>query len=118
MKTYVLKQITGLPQLLVLYNEDSSIMLVVTKVVDDFLLAGTPSAIQAFHDAIAKRFAVENFVFDKYIVFNRLHIPQESDGSIFANIQEYLDKIEALSLTTARRKQASEKAESVELTAY
>lgn len=57
-------------------------MIVVVKVFDDFLLAGTSLAINDFHDAVAKRFTGGTFVFDKYILFNCLHIHQDSDDSI------------------------------------
>lgn len=100
-----MKPIFGLLQLFVLYKANFSPSFFVSKIVDDSLFAGTPAAIHAFHGAFGKLYTVGNFFCNKNLVFSHFHIHQDHDGTVHANMREYLDKIEALSLSQDLRKQ-------------
>ena len=62
MKSQKPVQIPGLQQLFIRRDDKGCIILAVAKVVDDFLIADTPSAIQDFHKEIARRFTVGLFL--------------------------------------------------------
>ena len=118
MSTQGFIQVPGLLELFVKYSSSREILLRIAKVVDDFLLAGTSSTIQAFHKAIANIFVVGTFVIDRDLVFNRLHIHRETSGSLILNMQEYVDKILPIPLAKGRRRKSREKCTPQELTAY
>jgi hypothetical protein len=63
--------------------------LILAKVVDDILLAGSSADTQSFYTALNSRFKVGRFVCNAFI-FNGLHIPQGDDFSIQFNINGFL----------------------------
>lgn len=52
-------QVFGMPQIFSTRNDDSQIVLLIAKLVDDFLLAGDPTNIRNIHNAIVKRLKLE-----------------------------------------------------------
>lgn len=86
-------QVHGMPQIFVERRLDGSIVLVIAKVVEDFLIAGLPESLRSFHDVISRRFQVGPFVESADLVFNRLHIHQDKDFSITVSMAEYLEKL-------------------------
>lgn len=112
------KNIPGLPQIFVRYKPNGSIALLNAKVVDDFLIAGSRQAILAFKAAISKRFKVGRFSMDTDLIFHRLHIHQERNGTIVINMREYLDKIIPIDISRPRRKNQTDKCTPLEVTAF
>ena len=90
-------------------DDQSNIVFVVCKVVDDVSVVGSRYAVTEFHKAPANRILVEWFVLDHPLIFNRLHISQDRDGIVHASMKEYKQKIQPLTLSRDRRKQFHEK---------
>ncbi len=67
--TYALDIVPGLPQLFVYRGEQGPPRLLIAKVVDDFLIAGSPTEISIFRKAISDRFEVGQFSQDTSLVF-------------------------------------------------
>ncbi len=80
--TYGLEVVPDLPQLFVLRGNQGPPVFLIAKVVDDFLLAGSPHEVCRFQNAISTRFEVGRFSQDTSLVFNRLHIEQHPNEDI------------------------------------
>ena len=65
-------QVVGLPQLFIKYGSHGLPVLIIAKVVDDLLIAGTKEEVHAFHESIEKRFKVGRFLTKGIFIFNRL----------------------------------------------
>lgn len=104
MATQDIEEIPGLPQLFVLRDTESLLRLVISKVVDDFLVYGPRSEIEAFHSSLSVRFEVGRFFLGGGLIFNRLHISQKLDRTVVLNMREYMDKILPMVIPTSRRK--------------
>ena len=115
---YGFDTIPGMPQLFVLRCRNSSrILLLIAKVVDDLLLAGAPEALSKFKNAISVRFKIGRYMSGSRFIFNRLHITRYSNGDVHLSMREFMDTIEGLPISRARRKQQDEKATLDELRA-
>lgn len=101
---YGFKTTPGLPKLFILWREEK-ISILVSKVVDDFLLAGDKESIASFHRPIANRFQVGRFIHNRTFEFNRKLIRQAKDFSAILSTDELMDKIYPIALTRYRRKQ-------------
>ncbi len=75
------------------------------KVVDDFLLAGSPQEITRLHAAISERFLVSQFSTNGPFTFNRLHITKHDNFDIEVSMKEYLKTIEPPELSKDRHKE-------------
>ncbi len=112
--TYVLDVFPGLPQIFVYGSERGPSRLLIAKVVDGFLVAGSPTEISNFRKAISDRFEVGRFSQDTSLVFNCLHIKKHGNG----DIELYMDIISLLTLSRERKKQNESRAIQHELTAF
>lgn len=116
-ETYKIKGVPGFAQMFVLNVKNEAPVIFNTKVVDDFLLAGTPEEIERFHSLIYKRFNVGTFCRTASFTFNAL-IEQNDSMDIRISMEEFMQDISDLELSRHRRKSASEKATPEELTSY
>ena len=108
-----------LPQGFMLRDKKRGLQLLVAKVVDDFLLAGTESALQWFSKKINARFQVGTEVYaPKRIRFNGFSIMQDAKGNVEVCMKEFADSIEPLELPLQRRKQQEDLVTEKELKAY
>ncbi len=72
----------GLPQLFVYRSEQGPQRLLIAKVVDEFLIAGSSTEISNFRKAIFDRFEVVQVSQDTSLFFNRMHIKHHANGDI------------------------------------
>jgi len=79
-ESYKLTEVPGFAQMFVLHKKNKAPAIFIAKVVDDFLLAGTPQEIDKFHTAISKRFKVGTFCPKAPFTFNALLIEQTFPG--------------------------------------
>ncbi len=100
--TYGLYIVPRLPQTFVYRCEQGPPRLLIAKVVDDFLVAGSCTEISNFRKAISDRFEVGRFSQDTSLVFNRLNIKQHANGDIEISVEEYMDTMSPLKLYRAR----------------
>ena len=118
MTTQGIVQVFGLPQFFLKTDEKGLPVLILAKVVDDLIIAGKPEEIQAFHAAVSKRFKVGRFLTDGTLIFNRLYIEQRADGSIKADMREFLDKIKPLEISRSRRREQRERCTESEVRSF
>ena len=104
-----LETVPGFPQLFLMRNELSTPKLIIAKIVDDFLLAGRKDELNSFHNNISQKFKVGRFLLDQKVIFNRLHISQDNEYNVTISMDEYMDKISPLVLTTNTKKQQDSK---------
>ena len=113
---YGLEIVPGMPQLFIFRcNTSRRILLLVAKVVDDLLLAGTDNALSTFREAIMKRFKVGRYTSGSSLLFNRLHITRQENGDVHISMREFLDTIDKLELSRSRRKEQDKPATLAEL---
>lgn len=112
-------EVHGLQQLFVKRNEDGRIVLVMAKVVDDFLISGDREAITAFHGQMSTRFTVGRFIQEPDLVFNRLHIHQNPSFDVHVSMQEYMQTIQPIVVPHHRKKNMeNNRCSQTELTAF
>ncbi len=91
--------VPGLPKLFVYRGEQEPSRLLIAKVADDFLIAGSPAEISNFRKAISDGFEVGLFSQDTSNVFNRLHIKQYANRDIELSMEEYMNTIYPLTIS-------------------
>ena len=118
MQSRDLFQVPGLQQLFIRRDDQGCISLAIAKVVDDFLIAGSNSAIRDFHNAISGRFTVGRFITGQSLIFNRLHISQEDSFTVHFNMKEYVQTIRPLDIPRHRRKDQNSRCTKEELSSF
>lgn len=104
MSTQEVSEVHGLQQLYVKRDTDRSILLIMAKVVDDFLLAGTKYAIQNFYRNLAERLEVGRFIFREDLIFNGLQISQDAYFTVSISMQECFQAIQPVVVPPHRKK--------------
>lgn len=77
-----LLRIRGISQLYLQRDDTGKIILLVAKVTDDFLIAGSVQHMKEFTDELKKRFVVGKVVINEPFIFNGCHISQDPLGDI------------------------------------
>jgi Reverse transcriptase (RNA-dependent DNA polymerase) len=99
-------RVDSFEQLFALRSSIGWIILLLAKVVDDLLLAGTVAAMQDFPENLCKRFKVGRFICDEQFVFNALHIVQDSDRhTVAADMLAYNSKLTRIDISSGRREE-------------
>lgn len=98
-----LEHLPGVPYLVVLWKEESVILLL-AYIVDEMIFARKQEAITEFEKAMCAKFDVCILSSGSDIVFNHLFIQQHSDVSITAIVDEFLTPSESISLPHTRGK--------------
>jgi Reverse transcriptase (RNA-dependent DNA polymerase) len=100
--------VNGLSQFFVLRSSDGQILLLLAKVVDDLLVAGSIPSIQDFHNHLCNRFKVGRFVCNESFVFNALQITQDDASfAVTLDMHAFVPKIFLLDISSNRRKDPS-----------
>lgn len=112
------QRVFGVPQLFSRRDSAGDIILLVAKVTDDILMAGTKEAMQQFSEEISSRFTVSKTIIDAPVKFNGCDIAPHADGSIELSMGTYMRGVEYISLTHDRRRQTHERATEDETACY
>ena len=116
---YGFAAIPGLSQFFILRDNSGRISVLLAKVVDDLLLAGSVTTMNEFYKALCARFKVGRFICDRSFTFNALNISQDSSSySITMDMLDYPAKCIPLQLSPTRRKESDLPATPEERTAY
>lgn len=110
---YGFSSIPGLPQFFIL-RRDGNTCLLLAKVVDDILIAGTKDKSEIFYTRLKDEFKVGSHVTDGVMKFNGLNMRQNSNFNIFVDMRDFLSSILPIPLSRIRRKSASTKCTSEE----
>lgn len=108
----------GISQLFIKRKGNGKIGMMLAKITDDLLIAGDRSTMEEFVTETAKRFKVSKTIIDDPINFNGTRIEQDTEGSITINMDAFMESIEPLDITRARRKEHEDIATQHEYTAY
>lgn len=82
----------GFPQFFLKRDHNNNVVLLMAKVVDDFLLAGPCQEIIRFRQSMSTGFVLGRFIHQNNLIFNLLHVPRAIDGSIYISMHEYFEK--------------------------
>ena len=100
-------------------RRNGHIVLSVGKIVDDFLIAGFPEALNWFSSSMHQRFKIGTETCPpEQLRFNGGIIEQAVDSSIKLSMEEFANSLERLDLDRPRRKQTEAQATANELRAY
>jgi Reverse transcriptase (RNA-dependent DNA polymerase) len=109
----------GPSQFFILRDNSGRITVLLAKVVDDLLLAGSVTTMNEFYKALCARFKVGRFICDRPFTFNALNIIQDpSSSSITMDMLDYPAKCIPLPLIPTRRKESDLLATPEERTSY
>lgn len=113
-----MERVTGISQLFLRRRQDGSIAMIMAKVTDDLLFAGTIYDMKDFSRRIGQRFKVSKTIIDQPINFNGCRIVQDTEGNITMDMSSYTSSIRDIDVTRNRRKEATEKATNEEYHNY
>lgn len=114
---YGLERVFGLSQLYIKRDTHEKI-LITPKVTDDILLASKIPALNAFITVISERYAVWKSIINDEIYFNICSISQDTDGNIYMDSMNFLNKIKQIQIEKPHRKHQNEKAKKMEIDMY
>lgn len=107
--------IAGISQLFIRRDKDERITLLLEKITDDLLMAGSVQRMEQLSEALARRFRTRKVVLDSEVSFNGCMIRQDSEGSITLDMTRYMDQIQPIPLDKERKKQREEQASTSEV---
>ena len=108
LKENEINEVPGMPQLFTKVGKDG-LELALVKVVDDFLIAGSDEGIEKFHTEVSSRFTVGRFLRENGMMYNRLSIEVEKEGSNIIDMSDYMAKIHKIEIPRHRKKQPTSK---------
>lgn len=112
------ERIFGISQLYRLLNSDGHNILLVAKVTDDLLMAGTLSNMKYFTEQLKRRFHISKVILDEKRHFKVCSISQSKTGAILMNMQTFADTMQPIPLSRAIPKLDNDLATSAETTLY
>ena len=107
-----------MPQMFVHRDGNNAVSLLMAKVVDDILLCGKRGVVASFHERMSRKFELGRFILEKNLIFNRFSIHRADDGSITADMKEFMDTIQKLPLSRERRKEKDSSCTDAEKTSF
>ena len=113
-----LERVKGLCQLYIRRNVSGSIVLIIVKVTDDFIIGGPEHCILQFLGSLPARFQVGNFFVDRPFVFNGSEISQDNMGSITLSMENYMKSLIGILLAPGRRKELQSRASKAEMSEF
>lgn len=79
--------------------------MILAKITDDLMFAGSIEDMECFVAKIKQRFDVIKAIFDGPLLFNGCMINQSNNGDITMDMYAYMETIQQLEVSRARRKQ-------------
>lgn len=105
MLTYgALECILSIGQLYVKHKEEK-LILIVAKLTDDFLMAGSEERMKHFIATIGKQFVIWKSVLEQKILFSGCEMEQDRNGSITMSMHRYMKMLKDIHVDQARRNQ-------------
>lgn len=117
-RKYNMNRVLGVEQLFYKKGEDGKINILVAKVVDDFLIAGTTEAIDSFLEALGQHVKIGHIGRSDKLKFLGCCVTQSPSGDIELSMSEYMGRIKPLELSKSRRGETSDKATPAETHLY
>lgn len=117
-RVYRLVRVKSIDQLFIERGTDGKVVLIVAKVTDDFIMAGTDESLERFTKALGERFTLKNVNKSFDHLFLGMSIKQGSTGSITVSMQGYLDRIKPLQLSKGHKEHPGAFADEREVSEY
>lgn len=97
-----MKRVSGVDQLFVRRLPDSTVDILVAKVVDDFLHAEVDSKIKSFFTSLDQTFALGATSVSSDLRFLGCDVTIKSDGSVYMGMRSYLERVRPMSISQSR----------------
>ena len=110
--------VASLSQLYVKRNKSGEIILLVAKLTDDLLLAGTHNELRAFTEQISARFKISKTITTGEIKFNGCTITKNNGGDIQMTMDEYAQEITAIEISKGKKADGRSPATTKEISAF
>lgn len=107
LENFGLERINAFSQLFVQRNEAEHIILIVSKVTDDFLCDRNEREIKIIK--LSAKHTIGKIVIDEMFNFNGCEVSQDSDGNVGFTMQRYVYRIKAIDISRERKKQRDER---------
>lgn len=112
------ERVQGASQLYILRNEDGTIIMLLAKVTDDMLMAGSPTTMNEFISKLEQEFTLSKAIVNGPVIYNGCRITQDDDGTIQLSTEEYLTAISPINVNRGRRKEWNATATKREISEY
>eukprot|EP00177_Eucheuma_denticulatum_P007832 GFKZ01014258.1.p1 GENE.GFKZ01014258.1~~GFKZ01014258.1.p1 ORF type:complete len:1202 (-),score=97.36 GFKZ01014258.1:1881-5486(-) len=99
-----MQRVHGLSQLFIRRDKTGGIILLVAKLSDDFLMAGSQSALHEFSDSIHRRFEVGKLVKGPAYQFGGCDIKYHTNGDVSMEMSKYWKRVKPLEISRSRRR--------------
>lgn len=93
-------RVNGISQLYLKRDQSTNITLLLAKLTDDLLIAGSEQDMHNFATSIQKRFKIGKVVINANILFNGCEISQNEFGNVELSMTKYLESIKPVMLQT------------------
>lgn len=113
-----METVTGVSQLFIKRGAEGNIQMIMAKITDDLLFAGSKERMGQFVESIQARFSISKIIVDGPIDFNGCRITQDVHGNITMDMGAYTDSIKQMEITRNRRKESQHKATDEEYHEY
>lgn len=115
---YKTGRVPGVEQLFYKKGENGRLELLIAKVLDDFFMAGFPSAVGAFTNALNNRFQLGHVGTGPGFKFLGCDICKNSAGDLRLSMTDYLQRINPIPVSKLRRNNVAEKASDAETRSF
>lgn len=115
LRAYKGERVAGVEQIFYKKGEHGWIVLLITKVVEDFLIVGTDSAVLDFLYHLDTRFKPGQIGRGSTLKFLGCHLTTTKDGDTEISMKDYLKQIQPIPLSKSRRNETSDKDDSSEI---
>lgn len=109
------QRVRGASQLYIERDREGNIILIITKVTDDILMADTIEAMYWLSRAMHKIFGLSKLIIDETISYNGCRITQTDDRTTYMGMTAYLKGILPIDVPRNRRKQYNSPAKTEEI---
>lgn len=113
-----LERVPGVRQLFVKRRKDGEITLMISKITDDALVAGTPTNLKEFSAMLSQKYELSKVVLDEQMNFNVCNITKEENGGVTIDMIEYMSRVSPKTLDEGRSKKPQAKATQTEIERY
>ena len=113
-----LDRVVGVSQLYVKRIKNGHITLLVAKVTDDVLIAGSNESIRRFAGELKQDFKVSRITIDEPFFFNGSYVEQDQAGNVSLSMRSYITRLKPIELSRMRKKQNDDVATAEERTRF
>lgn len=112
------ERVCGISQFFVKRNTEGKIIMILAKVTDDMLIAGSIEEIKNFITQVEKRFPISKSIINDDIKFNGCDITQDENNTIKMSMNAYVRNMKYIEIPTERKKHRLDKATDDERNAF